>query len=115
VVNEADNDSQALDCTNPSHAQDGIIESSVCQSGAISENHQGVYATEAMIFSPPGQRHRITVSNREPPLMAYAWMGHQGQTCRSENGVLVNGLVLLTSTVCAWSSTNHGNSKRLEL
>jgi dimethylpropiothetin dethiomethylase len=75
VANEADNDSQALDCTNPSHAQDGIIESSVCQSGAVSENHLGVYATEAMIFSPPGQRHRITVSNREPTLMAYAWMG----------------------------------------
>lgn len=65
----------APDCTYPSHAHDGITESYVCLSGAVSENHQGVYAPGSMIFNPPGQRHRITVSNREPALMAYAWVG----------------------------------------
>ncbi|MEQ8657955.1 MAG: dimethylsulfonioproprionate lyase family protein [Hyphomicrobiales bacterium] len=65
----------APNCTYPSHAHDGITESYVCLSGAVSENHQGVYAPGSMIFNPPGQRHRITVSNREPALMAYAWVG----------------------------------------
>lgn len=65
----------APDCTYPSHAHDGITESYVCLSGAVSENHQGVYAPGSMIFNPPGQQHRITVSNREPALMAYAWVG----------------------------------------
>lgn len=65
----------APNCTYPAHAHDGITESYVCLSGAVSENHQGVYAPGSMIFNPPGQRHRITVSNREPALMAYAWVG----------------------------------------
>lgn len=65
----------APDCTYPAHAHDGITESYICLSGAVSENHQGVYAPGSMIFNPPNQRHRITVSNREPALMAYAWVG----------------------------------------
>jgi len=62
-------------CTYPAHAHDGITESYVCLSGAVSENHQGVYAPGSMIFNPPNQRHRITVSDREPALMGYAWIG----------------------------------------
>lgn len=62
-------------CTYPTHAHDGITESYICLSGAVSENHQGVYAPGSMIFNPPNQHHRITVSDREPALMAYAWIG----------------------------------------
>lgn len=62
-------------CTYPTHAHDGITESYICLSGAVSENHQGVYAPGSLIFNPPNQHHRITVSDREPALMAYAWMG----------------------------------------
>jgi dimethylpropiothetin dethiomethylase len=62
-------------CTYPTHAHDGITESYVCLSGAVSENHQGVYAPGSLIFNPPGQHHRITVSDREPSLLAYAWIG----------------------------------------
>ena len=62
-------------CTYPAHAHDGITESYICLSGAVSENHQGVYAPGSLIFNPPNQRHRITVSDREPALMAYAWIG----------------------------------------
>ena len=62
-------------CTYPAHAHDGITESYVCLSGAVSENHQGVYAPGSLIFNPPNQHHRITVSDREPALMAYAWIG----------------------------------------
>ena len=62
-------------CTYPAHAHDGIAESYVCLSGAVSENNQGVYAPGSLIFNPPGMVHRITVSDREPSLLAYAWMG----------------------------------------
>lgn len=62
-------------CTYPAHAHDGIYESYVCLSGAVSENHQGVYAAGSMIFNPPGTVHRITVSDLEPALLAYAWIG----------------------------------------
>lgn len=62
-------------CTYPAHSHKGITESYICLSGAVSENHQGVYAPGSLIFNPPGQMHRITVSDREPALLAYAWVG----------------------------------------
>lgn len=62
-------------CTYPAHAHKGITESYVCLSGAVSENHQGVYVPGSMIFNPPDHLHRITVGVREPALLAYAWIG----------------------------------------
>ncbi|MDX8347646.1 dimethylsulfonioproprionate lyase family protein [Cognatiyoonia sp. IB215446] len=62
-------------CTYPAHAHQGITESYVCLSGAVSENHQGVYVPGSMIFNPPEHLHRITVGINEPALLAYAWMG----------------------------------------
>lgn len=62
-------------CTYPAHAHTGITESYVCLSGAVSENHQGVYVPGSMIFNPPEHLHRITVGISEPALLAYAWMG----------------------------------------
>jgi dimethylpropiothetin dethiomethylase len=62
-------------CTYPAHAHDGITESYVTLAGAVSENNQGVYAPGSLIFNPPGHRHRITVSDREPSLLLYAWSG----------------------------------------
>ncbi|WP_431358136.1 dimethylsulfonioproprionate lyase family protein [Sulfitobacter albidus] len=62
-------------CTYPAHAHSGITESYVCLSGAVSENHQGVYVPGSMIYNPPEHLHRITVGKREPALLAYAWMG----------------------------------------
>jgi dimethylpropiothetin dethiomethylase len=62
-------------CTYPAHAHQGITESYVCLSGAVSENHQGVYVPGSMIFNPPDHLHRITVGDREPALLAYAWIG----------------------------------------
>ncbi|MEM8754497.1 MAG: dimethylsulfonioproprionate lyase family protein [Pseudomonadota bacterium] len=62
-------------CTYPAHAHKGITESYICLSGAVSENHQGVYAPGSLIFNPPEQMHRITVGAREPALLAYAWIG----------------------------------------
>ena len=67
----------APSCTYPAHAHRGITESYVCLSGAVSENHQGVYVPGSMIFNPPEHLHRITVGVNEPALLAYAWMGAQ--------------------------------------
>lgn len=65
----------APSCTYPAHAHDGISESYVCVSGAVSENDQGVYAPGSLIFNPPGHMHRITVADHSPSLLCYAWMG----------------------------------------
>ncbi len=62
-------------CTYPAHAHDGIAESYICLSGAVSENDQGVYAPGSLIFNPPSHLHRITVADRNPALLCYAWVG----------------------------------------
>ena len=62
-------------CIYPAHAHDGITESYVCLSGAMSENDQGVFAAGSLIFNSPGKMHRITVSDRDPCLLAWAWEG----------------------------------------
>lgn len=62
-------------CTYPAHAHRDITESYICLSGAVSENDIGVFASGSLIFNPPGHMHRITVSDREPALLAYAWIG----------------------------------------
>ncbi|MFK7869531.1 MAG: dimethylsulfonioproprionate lyase family protein [Roseobacter sp.] len=62
-------------CTYPAHAHEGITESYICLSGAVSENDQGVYAPGSLIFNPPEQLHRITVADQNPSLLLYAWQG----------------------------------------
>lgn len=61
--------------TYPTHSHQGISESYFCLSGAISENDVGVYAPGSLILNPPDHPHRITTSDREPSLLAYAWVG----------------------------------------
>lgn len=63
-------------CVYPTHAHEGLTESYVCLSGAMSENDDGVYEPGSLIFNPPGRTHRITIDDREPCLLAYAWEGH---------------------------------------
>lgn len=62
-------------CTYPAHSHEGITESYYVLSGTVSENDEGVWAPGSLIFNPPGRMHRITVSDREPALLAYAWHG----------------------------------------
>lgn len=62
-------------CTYPAHTHDGLTESYYVLSGAVSENDEGVWAPGSVILNPPGRMHRITVSDREPALLAYAWHG----------------------------------------
>ena len=61
--------------TYPTHNHQGISESYFCLSGSISENDVGVYAPGSLILNPPEHPHRITTSDREPSLLAYAWVG----------------------------------------
>jgi dimethylpropiothetin dethiomethylase len=61
--------------TYPAHAHDGITESYICLTGAVSENDAGVYAPGSLIFNPPGHLHRITTADQQPSLLAYAWVG----------------------------------------
>ena len=62
-------------CVYPTHRHDGISESYICVSGAVSENDAGVYVPGSLIFNRPGLDHTITTSDREPVLLAYAWTG----------------------------------------
>jgi len=62
-------------CTYPAHSHDDIAESYLCLSGAVSENHAGVYLPGSMILTQAGREHAITTPDREPVLLAYAWVG----------------------------------------
>jgi len=64
-------------CIYPTHSHNDLTESYYCLSGSVSENDDGVYAPGSLIFNPPGRQHRITVDEREPCILAYAWTGPQ--------------------------------------
>ncbi len=74
----------APQCTYPAHKHEGITESYICLSGAASENHSGVYTPGSMILNLPGHTHRITTSDHEPVLLAYAWAGPPDSLARPE-------------------------------
>ena len=61
--------------TYPQHSHTDIEESYVSISGAWSENDGAVYAPGSLILNRPGHEHRITIGDREPCLLAYAWVG----------------------------------------
>ena len=63
-------------CTYPAHSHDGITESYICLTGAVSENDAGVYgAWFALSSTRRGHLHRITTADQQPSLLAYAWVG----------------------------------------
>jgi dimethylpropiothetin dethiomethylase len=61
--------------TYPQHSHKEIEESYVSLAGAWSENDAAVYAPGSLIYNRPEQAHRITVGERAPCLLAYAWLG----------------------------------------
>ncbi len=63
--------------TYPAHSHEGITESYLSLSGYWSENDTGVYAPGSMVLNLPGHTHTITTADREPVLLAYAWVGTQ--------------------------------------
>lgn len=65
----------APNTTYPQHSHHDIEESYVSVAGAWSENNSAVYAPGSLIFNRPGDEHRITTGDRDPCLLAYAWVG----------------------------------------
>lgn len=65
----------APDTTYPQHHHKEIEESYISISGAWSENNAAVYAPGSLILNRAGDEHRITTGDRDPCLLAYAWVG----------------------------------------
>ncbi|GAB6060797.1 dimethylsulfonioproprionate lyase family protein [Desulfonatronum parangueonense] len=59
----------------PQHLHGDIEESYVSVAGAWSENDAAVYAPGSLVLNRSGQPHRITVGDRDPCLLVYAWLG----------------------------------------
>ena len=57
------------------HSHTDIEESYISLGEAWSENDGAVYAPGSLILNRPGHEHRITIGDREPCLLAYAWIG----------------------------------------
>jgi len=62
-------------CVYPAHSHEDITESYLCVSGAVSENHAGVYPPGSLIVNYAGHEHAITTSDIEPVFLTYAWVG----------------------------------------
>lgn len=71
--------------TYPQHSHKEIEESYISVSGAWSENDVAVHAPGSLILNRPGSEHRITTADRDPCLLAYAWVGPE--TKLSEPGM----------------------------
>lgn len=65
----------APNTTYPQHHHKEIEESYISISGNWSENDQAVYAPGSLILNRSGDNHRITTGERDPCLLAYAWVG----------------------------------------
>ena len=61
--------------TYPQHSHQEIEESYISVAGAWSENDVAVHAPGSLILNRPGGEHRITTADRDPCLLAYAWVG----------------------------------------
>ena len=61
--------------TYPQHSHNEIEESYISISGAWSENNAAVFAPGSLILNRSGDEHRITTGDRDPCLLAYAWVG----------------------------------------
>ena len=61
--------------TYPQHHHKDIEESYISVAGNWSENDMAVYAPGSLILNRSGEQHHITTGERDPCLLAYAWMG----------------------------------------
>lgn len=65
--------------TYPQHHHEEIEESYISVAGAWSENNTAVYAPGSLILNRSGDEHRITTGERDPCLLAYAWVGPEAR------------------------------------
>jgi len=70
--------------TYPQHSHEDIEESYISIAGAWSENNVAVFAPGSLILNRPGDEHRITTGDRDPCLLAYAWVGPEGRLAKPE-------------------------------
>ncbi len=61
--------------TYPQHSHQDIEESYISVAGPWSENDVAVHAPGSLILNRSGDEHRITTADRDPCLLAYAWVG----------------------------------------
>ena len=61
--------------TYPQHSHSEIEESYISISGSWSENNAAVFSPGSLILNVPGAKHRITIGEIDPCLLAYAWVG----------------------------------------
>ena len=61
--------------TYPQHSHKDIEESYISIAGAWSENNVAVFSPGSLILNRSGDEHRITTGDRDPCLLAYAWVG----------------------------------------
>jgi dimethylpropiothetin dethiomethylase len=61
--------------TYPQHSHSEIEESYISISGSWSENNAAVFSPGSLILNIPGAKHRITIGEIDPCLLAYAWVG----------------------------------------
>lgn len=72
----------APNTTYPQHSHKDIEESYISVAGAWSENNAAVYAPGSLILNKADQEHRITTGERDPCLLAYAWVGPEERLAR---------------------------------
>lgn len=69
----------APNTTYPQHSHADIEESYISVAGAWSENNSAVFAPGSLILNTSGHEHRITTGDRDPCLLAYAWIGPEAR------------------------------------
>lgn len=70
--------------TYPQHSHSDIEESYISVAGAWSENNTAVFAPGSLILNRSGDEHRITTGDRDPCLLAYAWVGPEARLAKPD-------------------------------
>jgi len=70
--------------TYPQHSHTDIEESYISVAGAWSENNAAVFAPGSLILNRSGDEHRITTGDRDPCLLAYAWVGPEARLAQPD-------------------------------
>lgn len=74
----------APNTTYPQHSHTDIEESYISIAGAWSENNAAVFAPGSLILNRSGDEHRITTGDRDPCLLAYAWVGPEARLAQPD-------------------------------
>ncbi|MFO8236609.1 MAG: dimethylsulfonioproprionate lyase family protein [Bacteroidales bacterium] len=62
-------------CHYPNHKHENIEESYICLSGEVSVNNTGVFRTNSLIYTAPGELHQLTTGKFYSCLLLFSWVG----------------------------------------